>query len=151
MCPLTVRAWPDSTDPRGPHFLVGGFDHGQVAAERYLLTTTDAVAPYEDLNTGVLVVFDSQIGAEVWKFVDDSGDYVLTVFSTDTPIGAPEFSVQWLLQITKPGEPRYDVEIKELFQTAIAVRSAPAVAVPPNGDKIPNDVTFTPENHLFEL
>ncbi len=144
--PLTVTAWPVFPDPRTPAFLGAGFLFGQVGAERYRVTSPGALSPYDELIDGVLLEFDSQPAAEVWRFKDSSGDYVLDVFSTATPLGIPPFSVQWLLQITKPAEPRYDVTIRELFPVAIALRSGPAVPIPPPGAKIPNPVTFTPRN-----
>lgn len=149
--PLTVRAWPDSTDPRGSHFSLLGYSFGQVPPNKFLLTTTGALEPYDQFNTGVLIVATDDTPPTTTY--DDGGfDTILLKTGQPEPIGVPiPWTVRLLLAIQVPPEPLYLGQIDLAFPAAIRTYSIPMVSTggPPN--HLPNPILLTPENHLFEL
>lgn len=146
--PLTVRAWPDSTDPRTSSFSHIGYAWGMVPPNKFRLSTTEAEFPFDDLNDGVLLtLFDES--PPVTTYADASFTYLLqkTGFADLQP--TPEdHSVHWFLNLTRTPIFPYQGNLYKLFPDAITMFAIPVERVPPNGDRIPNPVTITPQNHL---
>ncbi len=144
--PLTVTAWPSGPDPRGSHFSLIGYKFGQVPPDRYFAQTTGALAPYEELNDGILLVvvaytinFVSYQSADTVYFVDKVG-------FLDEQTGPPAFSVVWELTIDDLSGALQKGQLLELFPAAIANRSITTAPLPGEDNLIPNPVTFQPRN-----
>lgn len=148
MCPLTVRAYPDSTDPRDSMFSLIGYAPNQVPAERYLLTTTGALSPYDDLNDGVMVIlFNETPPSTVFK----NGDlaYDLTKFGSNAVVASPTpHSVSQTLNLIRAPDLGYAITNYVLFPVAIKLLSFNVVQIGGGPNLIPNPVVATPRNHL---
>lgn len=146
--PLTVRAWPDSTDPRGSHFSIRGYGFGAVPPNKFSLITTGALAPYDYLNAGILIPVLSETEA-----ITTYGDLGVGIqlqkrgFVAVQP--SPEdHTVRWILDIQTPTFPLYSGE--RFFESPYGITQfdidVTTLGVP--DDLIPNPVTVRPRNHL---
>ena len=149
--PLTVRAWPDSTDPRGGLFSVIGYAWGQVPPNQWLLTTTGALAPYEVFNDGVLVTA-IDFGEQTTQHTNIAATTILLKDGTIEPIGPPPlFTVSMQLNtLIFPGPLQVGLATAE-FPNAIRTWEITMENFGGGGTKFPNPVLMTPKNHLFTL
>lgn len=151
MCPLTVRAWPDSTDPRGGLFSVVGYDYGQVPPNQFLLTTTGATGAYVIFNDGVLVTA-VDFGDTATQYTSAAMNAILLKDGSEEPIGPPPlFTVSMQLNVQIIGEALYIGTTKDEFPTAIRTWSIDMVKQGAGDSDIPNPILMTPKNHLFTI
>ena len=146
--PLTVTAWPTFLETRGPSFSLVGYAFGQVPPPKYIAKTTGALAPYESLNAGVLLVATS-FGPNNITYQDVQGTYILSKAGFQVLQTVPQdHSVFWVFTADEtPGDPQSG-NLFEVFPAAIANRVITTSPLPSKPDLIPNDVTFAPANFL---
>lgn len=148
MSPLTVRAWPDSADPRDSHFSITGYAFGMVPANKYRLTTTDALPPFDDLNDGVLITAIG-VGPDNVTYEDAPSENVLHKLGFPEPIGGPPtFTIEYTLNAVRPGEFLYVGFIRQTYPDGIAVFEVQLITADPGPNKVPNPVVCTPRNYL---
>lgn len=148
--PFAVSQWPYSPDPRGPAYIVQGWDFGQLPSWKWDLGTTGA--------TGDLAVFNAGVRfhnvSNTPQFGDFDPDVVLehdleVLFEIQTnqiPQGSPPpWTVRILIQISRGVTPLYSVLFPQLFPTAIQVQGPFAMTeIDTSSGTIPNPMTITP-------
>lgn len=147
--PHTVTAWPYSPDPRTVQFSYLGYDNSQVAPERFLLRTTGALAPYDDLNSGALCLLVSDTGANTFYRSSDNA-YSISKNGILPPKTTPvPHTIELIVSANKEPGVTYQASLFLLFPLPIEPRSIVLERLPPNGDLIPNPVEILPKNYLF--
>lgn len=146
--PFGVSQWGYSPDPREPDYAPSGFDFGQLPPWRWMMKTTDALSPYEILNTGLVWEADSHtvsgarflpiIATPQFEFPD------LSFSGSLLPSGG--ITIEWFCSFFNTGHPSGTFGfLNELYPKAIKTRSFTMLntGVPPPS-LIPNPLVITP-------
>lgn len=146
--PLTVTAWPYMPDPRSPFFSIRGYAFGQVPPPKFFLKTTGALAPFDNLNDGVLVSLALDLPERTDYESEDSFD-CLTKFGFATVQPTPvDHTVRMNLDLARAGPLNNIGDVHLEFPNAIRVWSIATVPDYPPPNRVPNIVTVTPRNFL---
>lgn len=149
MSPLTVRAWPNFPDTRGPNFSLAGFAWGQVPPFKFFMVTTGAFPPFEELNDGVVITsfIDDDIKT-VYEDVASKYTYIKQPFDPPQP-GPPEFSVVQSLTLQPEAGTVYTGQIDQFFPDAIQMLTIPVSVNIGAPGLIPNPVVLHPRPWNF--
>ena len=148
--PYAVSQWPYSPDPRAPDFALYGWDVGQVPPFRWTIKTTNALAPFEIFNTGVVVEATTIAPDDTtWTNVDSLPAGVtcfVRIKGTQEPVsGPPDFTILLEIELADNVGPADDGFASMEYPTAIAVHTVPTVGLPSGPDiRLPDPVTITP-------
>lgn len=145
-----VRKFPASNDPRGCAFASAGFADGALPAHRYTLSTWGALSPFEKLNDGLTVWFDSHPPDQhIWTRTWPPGGGLNAVFIIEgyevvqpTP---HDWTIRWFVEFDYAGASHHIGGADALFPNAIT--GWPTINVSPVSGHpllIPNPVTITP-------
>jgi len=149
--PLTVTAWPYSPDPRDASFSIIGYGFGQVPPFKFLISTTGALPPFDDLNDGILLTLtDENPPLTVYSSLAVAGNQVTKAGFKD-PQGVPLHTVEWTLQLARAPGTQYVGDLQQVFPNAIQKFSIPVVAIVGPIGLIPNPVAFLPRSFDFEI
>lgn len=149
--PLTVTAWPYTPDPRGTHFSIEGYAFGMVPPWKFLVSTTEALPPYDDLNSGVLFRTVESIPGRT-EYLAEDDVYKISKTGTIEPDEVFGITVQWDLLFDRPGQFRYGGVFRELFPPGIQIVGPIQMSSQPvGGTHIPNHVEMLPRKWNFEL
>ncbi len=146
MSPLTVTAWPVFPDPRLPQFSIIGYAFGMVPPDRVRLSSVGAIAPFDDLNSGVQLILSAE-APPTTTYTSGHGFYQLVKVGFVPPNpGPPIHSVSLTLNLNRPGEPLYTGFILQLFPPGIQNFIITTVPPAPPPNKTPNPIAISPEN-----
>lgn len=145
--PFGVTQWGYSPDPRTVAFGLIGFDFGQLPPWRWSMLTTDALFPYEALNTGILWEPSSIAANEVFYAptvpIPNVTDPVLTFRGEPTPSAGS--TMRFFCSFFTTGAPtEQSGQILALFPKAIATRAFPMSGAA-SPALIPNPLVITPK------
>lgn len=148
--PFAVSQWPYSPDPRTTDFDIPGWNHGQVAPFKWILSTTGATGIYEFYNDGALQ-FKCGEGSGVTVFCGNpvgpaEVDAIIQIFGFDPPlVGPPEVSKRIFVEVRSFSTNGYVGTLDQLYPIAIKVQQ-PIVMVEdtPFAGTIPNPMVMTP-------
>lgn len=149
--PLTVTKWPYHPDPRTAGFSIPGYRDGAVAPWQFLVTTTEAEAPFESFNTGEILTADVDLGGSTLYRVLGT-NHRMDKAGITTPTPPPNEATvffQLIFDPFGPDEHRGDLEF--LFPPAIQQLVFDMVPVFPNPSLVPNPVVCDPRPWNFEL
>lgn len=128
-----------------------GYDFGQVPPFKYLISTSGALPPFDDLNTGVVITLDSVADNNLLKYVDEDEAYVLNKSGTQDPDEVFNTTIDYVGVFQRSGTELHAGQLRLLYPPAIMAFQILITATFPPNNLLPNPVAFLPRKWNFEL
>ena len=144
--PETVTAWPVWPDPRDAAYSIIGYVFGMVAPNQFSAKTTGALAPFTELNDGVLLTGVTDTGANTFYSAAGALYTMTKVGFPVAQVGPPNWSVELIFTAIDLGGNSHDGTLRLLFPKAIREYSFTVDPIGVGPDLIPNPVVLSPRN-----